>query len=405
MTAWPDGVDLTDLDRFAGGFPHELFATHRREAPVWWHEPTEHTPGKVGFWSVATHAEVLEVLHDHVTYSSERGGTLIEDLDAAGSVLTMMDDPRHGRIRRLVSGGLTPRRIARLEDDIRARATALIERIEPDEPFDVVADLAAELPMQVVCSLVGVPEADRGWLHAALDPTFDIREGDATDLAGRTATSHRSLQEFAAALVAQKRDVPADDLLSIVASASVPEEDPPRLSDAEVFSFLFLLFSAGSDTTRNALASGLLALAERPDQLDRLRARPAELLPSAVEEVLRWTTPSSAKRRTATRRATLGGRTIEEGDKVVVWEASANRDERVFERPMELDVARSPNPHVAFGHGVHYCLGANLARLELRVALEELLARFRSFEVVEPAEWWRSNRHTGVRRLVLRARG
>jgi len=207
--------------------------------------------------------------------------------------------------------------------------------------------------------------------------------------------------EYGAALVAEKRARPTDDMLSAVVHASLADLDPPQLSDAELYSFFSLLFAAGSETTRNAIAGGLLALVQRPDQLATLRNDIA-LLPTAAEEMLRWTTPSPSKRRTATRDADLGGQVITAGQKVLFWEASANRDERVFDRSMEFDITRDPNPHLAFGHGIHFCLGANLARLEIRVMFEELLCRFGSLELVEPVEWTRSNRHTGIRHMRVR---
>jgi len=185
-----------------------------------------------------------------------------------------------------------------------------------------------------------------------------------------------------------------------VVHATLDDADPPRLTDGELYMFFSLLFSAGAETTRNAIAGGLLALAERPDQLRLLRDDPS-LLPTAVEEIVRWTTPSPSKRRTATRATRLRGVPIARGDKVLVWEGSANRDESVFEGADEFDITRDPNPHVGFGHGIHYCLGANLARLEIRVLFEELLPRFSDVRVVEPAEWTRSNRHTGIRHLVV----
>jgi cytochrome P450 len=400
-------IDLTDLDVFAAGFPHHLFEIHRREAPVWWHEPTAHTPDGEGFWSVATYAEATRVLRDPETFSSERGGdrkhggTLLQDMDVAGSVLTMMDDPRHARIRRLVSSGLTPRMVTKLEDDLRIRTRALLATIEDGVELDFVEQVAAELPMQTICILLGVPDADRHALKAALDPGFDIREGDARSDLISSVPSQIELFDYAAKLIAEKRANPADDMLSIVTHATLTDVDPPELSDLELFSFFFLLFAAGSDTTRNAIAGGLLALIEHADQLRSL-GDDLGLLPVAIEEVLRWTTPSPAKRRTATRRASLGEATVEPGDKVLFWEASANRDERVFDEPMRFDIARDPNPHLSFGHGVHYCLGANLARLEIRVMFEELLPRFGSYELVQPAEWTRSNRHTGIRHLMVR---
>ncbi|MGH3563360.1 MAG: cytochrome P450, partial [Mycobacterium sp.] len=177
----------------------------------------------------------------------------------------------------------------------------------------------------------------------------------------------------------------------------------PHLSDIELYLFFNLLFSAGAETTRNAIAGGLLALAEHPDQL-RLLCDDLDLLPTAVEEIVRWTSPSPSKRRTATRSVTLGGQQIEAGQKVLVWEGSANRDAAVFDRPDEFDISRKPNPHLGFGNGVHFCLGVNLARLELRVLFEELLTRFDDVRVVAPIEWTRSNRHTGIRHLVVELR-
>jgi cytochrome P450 len=403
-------VDLTDLDNFAAGFPHALFDLHRREAPVWRHPPTVHTPDGEPFWSVATYDEVLRVLKDPDTYSSERGGdrayggTVLQDLPVAGIVLNMMDDPRHARIRRLVSTGLTPRNIARLEDELRRRTRLLLGQIEDGVPFDFVAAVAAELPMQAICILLGVPEADRHRLFEAVESTFDFREGRGSyEAGGAAAAAQARMLEYGTALIAQKRARPTDDMLSVVVHATLDDVEPPTLSDAELYAFLVLLFAAGSETTRNAIAGGLVALIERPDALTLVRRQPT-LLAGAIEEMLRWTTPSPSKRRTATRTATLGRHEIRPGDKVLVWEGSANRDERVFARPATFDVRRSPNPHLAFGHGVHFCLGANLARLEMRVVFEELLPAFASCELAGPVEWTRSNRHTGLRHVPLRLR-
>jgi cytochrome P450 len=313
----------------------------------------------------------------------------------------MMDDPRHARIRRLVSSGLTPRMIRRVEDDLRQRARVLLDSVVSGAAFDFVREIAAELPMQMICLLLGVPETERHWLFEAVEPGFDFRgsrksfETDIDSVAAR-----QRMTDYGNALVAEKRRTPGDDMLSIVATATLADADPPQLTATELYMFFSLLFSAGAETTRNALAGGLLALAERPQQYERLRSDPARLS-TAVEEILRWTSPSPSKRRTATRATELAGIAIAAGDKVVVWEGSANRDERVFERAHEFDIDRAPNPHLGFGHGLHYCLGANLARLEMRVLFEELLPRFESVTVAEPVEWTRSNRHTGIRHLVV----
>ena len=397
-------VDFTDLDNFANGFPHDLFEVHRREAPVYWHEPTENTPDGEGFWSVATYAETLAVLRDPETYSSVTGGarpfggTLLQDLAVAGQVLNMMDDPRHSQIRRLVSSGLTPRMIRRVEDDLRARARRLLDAVEPGEPLDFLVEIAAELPMQMICILLGVPESERHWLFEAIEPQFDFggsRKASVGQMTPEEAGTR--MYTYGQELIAAKRAEPTDDMLSVVANATLDSEG---LSDLELYLFFSLLFSAGAETTRNAVAGGLLAVAEHPDQLAALRADPS-LLPTAVEEMVRWTSPSPSKRRTATRDVELGGCAIEAGQKVQIWEGSANRDAAAFDSPDTFDVGRKPNPHLGFGQGIHYCLGANLARLELRVLYEELLSRFSSVRVVKPVEWTRSNRHTGIRHLVV----
>ncbi|MBX8691094.1 cytochrome P450 [Mycobacterium sp. 20091114027_K0903767] len=399
-------ADLTDLDNFASGFPHELFAAHRRDAPVYWHEPTEHTPDGEGFWSVATHAETLAVLRDAETYSSVTGGTrpfggtLLQDLSIAGQVLNMMDDPRHSEIRRLVSSGLTPRMIRRVEDDLRARTRRLLDDVVAGEPLDFLVDVAAELPMQMICILLGVPESERHWLFQAIEPQFDFGGSRTATMAQLSAEEAGSrMYTYGQELIAAKRADPTDDMLSVVANA-FREDEAAALSDLELYLFFSLLFSAGAETTRNAVAGGLLALIENPSQLALLRADLTEL-PTAIEEMVRWTSPSPSKRRTATRAVTLGGCDVEPGQKVQVWEGSANRDSLVFTDPDTFDITRKPNPHLGFGYGIHYCLGANLARLELRVLFEELLSRFSTARLVKPVEWTRSNRHTGIRHMVV----
>jgi cytochrome P450 len=399
-------VDLTDLDTFADGFPHDVFRLHRRVAPVWWHEPTAHTPDREGFWSVATYDEVLQVLRDPVTYSSETGGdrpyggTIIQDLPVAGVVLNMMDDPRHGRIRRLVTRGLTPGAVRSLQTELRRRMGVLLASVGGE--CDFLVDVAAELPMQAICLLLGVPESDRHLLVNAVEHIFDIPdESDFLSMSPQRAAALTQLAEYGVALIEEKRRNPRSDMLSTVIHAELPDEDPPQLSDEELSAFFSLLFSAGSETTRNAIAGAVLAFVECPDQLGHLRDGRAGI-ETTVEEVLRWTTPSPSKRRTATAQCTIGTHTVLPGQKVVVWEGSANRDASRFSDPDIFDIRRDPNPHLALGHGVHFCLGAHLARLEIRVALEGVLATFSSFSLAGAPEWTRSNRHSGIRHLPLR---
>jgi cytochrome P450 len=397
----PAGVDLTDLDLFANGFPHHVFTQLRAEAPVMWHNPTAHTPDGEGFWSVHSHAECMAVVHDPAAYSSETGGTrpyggtTLNDLPIAGRMLNMMDDPRHQEVRLLVSKGVTPRAIARLEEDLRRRARVLIERALVNGECDFVNEVAGELPMQAICILLGIPEADRHQLFEWIEYTFDFK-GDREAFEPTPDAAQAAAQMFAygSQLIAEKRAHPADDMLSVACDG---------LTDDELQLFFSLLWAAGADTTRNAIAGAIVAMTDAPDELALLRDE-RSVMPTAVEEIVRWTHPASYNRRTATRTVELGGETITAGDKVVFWEASANRDERVFTDPFRFDLRRDPNPHLGFGHGIHHCLGASLARLEIRVVLDELFDRVAHVERTGPVEWTRSNKHTGIRHLPVRLR-
>jgi cytochrome P450 len=394
--------DLTDLDSFRSGFPHDVFSWLRAEAPVYWHAPTAHTPQGEGFWVVSRHADTLAIQLDPRRFSSvtggsrERGGTMISDQYGAGLMLNMMDDPRHRRIRGLVNKGFTPHRIAALEPELRRRARAILDAVPADGACDFVVDVARELPLQAICLLLGVPQHDRAMLCDWMDRGLEAESGEALN-----REYGRMLAAYGVELIRAKRAQPADDLLSVVIQAQMPGEDPPQLGDDELTFFFSLLFTAGSETTRKAIAGGLKALVENPEQLARLRAEPALLAP-AIEEIVRWTTPSVYKRRTATCELELGSEKIRAGEKVTFWEMSANRDERVFDEPFRFDVARDPNPHLGFGQGVHFCLGANLARLEMRVMFEELFERYAHFEITGPALWTRENRLLGLKHLPMR---
>jgi cytochrome P450 len=376
---------------------------------VWWHAPTAHTPDAEGFWVVSRHADVLHVFQDPVTFSSERGGarkhggTFIADSPAAGVTLNMMDDPRHRRIRQLVNRGFTPRRIANLEPELRRRSRRILDDAAQKQEVEFVRDVARELPLQAICMLLGVPQEDRGALCDHVDVALEYQDRDLHQTTAASEEAFGALLGYASRLVAEKRAAPADDVFSAVIHAELADEDPPRLTDAELHGFFVLVFAAGSETTRKAIAGGLRQLLREPAQLARLRAEPA-LMPTAVEEIVRFTTPSVYKRRSATRDVTLAGQQLRGGDKVTVWEMSANHDEQVFDAPFRFDVARDPNPHLGFGFGVHYCLGANLARLEIRVMFEELLARFDTIEAIGEPVFTRDNRLFGLKRLPVRLR-
>ena len=402
-----DDLDLTDLDRFTDGFPHEVFATLRAEAPIWWHPPTEHTPDGEGFWVLSRYADIAAVAADATRFSSERGGprsgggTLIEDLPAgfaSGVLLNMMDDPRHQRIRKLCTPSVTPRALAAVQAWLRERAVAIVDAAVERGTCDFLVDVAAELPLQAIAQLLGVPQDHRHRLFEWADATLDYDDRDLGQTGERSAAAAAAMFTYGAELVAEKQGCPDAGLISTVANAGF-------LTDLELQMFFNLLIAAGSETTRNSIALGVLALIERPDQWARLRDD-RSLLPAAVEEVLRWASSTTYNRRTATADCVLGaadaGTPVAAGDKVTLWWPSANRDEAVFADPFAFDVARQPNKHLALGHGTHFCLGAALARIEIRLVLDVLLDRIAALELTGPLEWARTNKHTGLRHMPVR---
>ncbi|MFW0785211.1 cytochrome P450 [Gordonia sp. CPCC 206044] len=402
-----DHIDLTDLDRFTTGFPHHDFDVLRREAPIWWHAPTDHTPGGEGFWVLSRYDDIVAVATDSTGFSSEGGGdregggTTLEDMprgSAVGSLLNMMDDPRHAKIRKQLAPSTTPRALRAMEAELAERATTIVESAIAKQDCDFLVDVAAELPLQAVARLAGVPQADRhelmNWANVILD--YDDREvGETND---RLQAAHARMFTYGVELLERKRAAPGDDLLSVVTQAII---DGRPLTEHEQRLFLSLIIAAGSETTRNSIAHGMAALVERPDVWERLRAD-GSLLPNAVEEILRWSSSTPYNRRTATRDVDLRGRHIAAGDKVTLWWSSANRDETVFDDPHVFDIERTPNPHLSFGRGVHFCLGASLARMEIRMMFETLLDRVDRIEMSGPVEYVRSNKHTGVRHMPVR---
>ncbi len=401
-SAAPTAVDLSHGESFRNGFPHEFFTWLRTHQPVWWHEPTEHTPDGEGFWVVSRHADVMAVQRDAELFSSdradglrERGGTGMKDARTAGTMLNQTDGDQHRRLRSLVNRGFTPRAVSRLETDLRIMTDELLDTISAnDHVFDGVTDFGREIPSQAICLVLGVPEPDRGQLIDWLDA--GIETAGAAIVSRETTTK---IREYASALIATKRAKPDDAIMSTITHATL--ESGEGLSDRELIAFFALLFPAGSETTRSAIAGGLAAFADNPDAFRRLRANPS-LLPTAIEEIVRWTTPSVYKRRTASRATSIAGSAVQAGDKVTFWEMSANRDEGVFDNPFSFDVGRDPNPHVGFGWGEHFCLGAGLARLEMKVALEAIIDRYQAIELVDEKVWMPNNRLFGLKHLPVR---
>ncbi len=393
-------VDLFDLDLFAGGPPHKVFRQLRDEQPVCFlPEPTG-----PGYWGVFRYDDVVTVSRHPQTFGSHPN-TMIRDAagsdDAgAGALMLNQDPPHHTKLRKLVNRGFTPRQVAVLEPRVRAIVDRLLDAAEARGRFDLVTDVAVELPLQVIAELVGVPEHERhqvfAWTETMMsldDPELGGTEADARDAIG-------AMFAYADRLAAERAGGGADDLLSVLLASEV---DGERLSTQDVDLFFLLLMNAGSETTRNLITGGMLTLFEHPDERTRLQ-QDRSLLPGAVEEMLRFVTPVLHFRRTAREDTTLGDQTIRSGDKVAIWYVSANRDDDQFPDADRFDITRTPNDHVAFGAGgPHFCLGAGLARLEARVLFEGLWTRFPDLRPDGPVRRLRSNFINGIKSLPVAA--
>ncbi len=395
-------VDLSDGQSFANGFPHDFFTALRRHDTPYWHAPTDKTPDGEGFWVVSRHHDIMALFRNDKAFSSDRGGdrtaggTALKDEPSAGKMLNQTDNPHHRRLRDLVQKGFTTRAMRQLEDDIRLRTRQVLDSFLSGDDPDFVANVARELPLQAICTILGIPLEDRDELVGWVDAGIENSTGD--------VIAHeylRKLGTYSRELIEEKRARPRDDILSTIIHARLDGYEEPQLSNFELRLFFNLLFPAGAETTRSAMGGAIKAFAEFPDQYARLRGDPS-LIRTAIEEIVRWTTPSIYKRRTATRDVEFCGAALLEGEKITVWEMSANRDEKEFEEPFRFDVSRTPNRHLGFGAGVHFCLGSQLARLELRVLLEELLVRASGFELAGDGAWTPNNRLLGLKYLPVR---
>jgi cholest-4-en-3-one 26-monooxygenase len=394
-------IDLLDQSLYeAGGPPYELFKHLRTESPVHWND----MPGDVGVWAITRYKDVFDVSLDQKTFSSQRSGAILrtmepDEYEVQKGLLINMDPPFHTKHRRLVSAGFAGKVIRNLEQNVRDVTTAILDEVTPLGACDFVDRVSAELPLQVIVEMVGVPKADRrkilDWTNTMI--AFDDPEyGGASALAGQMAAAE--LFMYANELAEDREKNPRGDVVSLLMQAEV---DGERLSRADFSAFFMLLLVAGNETTRNLISGGLLALIEHPEQRARLMAD-RSLLPSAIEEMLRWVSPVNVFRRTATRDVEVGGQQLREGDKVALFYASANRDDSVFDEPDRLDITRTPNDHLAFGIGPHFCLGANLARLEIRVMFEEILRRMPDVELDGKPERLRSYFINGIKRMPVR---
>jgi cytochrome P450 len=405
-----DGVSLEN-DVFSERLPHETFALLRREAPVWWYD----WPLGRGYWCVTKHADVVAVSRDTKAFTSEHGANL-EDLDeeqrVARQSMLETDPPRHTRLRGLVGPPFTPRAVKAYELALRELTTDVLDRALPLGEFDFVEEIAKQLPIRVLARLLGAPEEDNDRLidwgdrmigntdPELADVLHDSPESDRYRLLPFRSPAALELFAYGHRLAAERRREPTDDLVSTLVHTEI---DGERLTEREFDTMFLLLVVAGNETTRQAIAHGMLALVEHPEEWRRLREDSDLVWTSGADEILRWSSPVLHFRRTATRDVELRGQTIRAGEKVVIWYGSANFDEEVFADPLRFDVGRKPNPHVTFGGGgPHYCLGAHLAKLEVQVMFDLLLPRLESLELAGPPERMRTNFTNALKRMPVR---
>ncbi|WP_216214045.1 cytochrome P450 [Amycolatopsis aidingensis] len=411
-----ESPDVFDPRVFARGLPHEEFRVLRDTTPVCWQEEHEvlDWPAGPGYWAVTRYADVKHVLRTPEVFSSWLGATQIRDPEPTDlafirRMMLNMDPPEHRRLRGLAAAVFTRRRLERLSERITQRARSLLDAVAPRGHCDLPVEVTDDFPLANLADLLGVPHADRElllhWTNRVIgyqDPEHaeTVRDDQGRPVNPRSPAMLADMFGYARELAAHKREHPGEDLMTALVQAEV---DGRGLDEAELEMFFFLVVIAGNDTVRSALPGGVLALAEHPEQYRRVRADPG-LLPSAVEEILRWHPPVLSFRRTASTDTELGGVRIREGDKVVVYHASAHYDERAFPDPFRFDPGRQPNDHLAFGQGPHLCLGAHFGRLQLRIFFAELLARLPEVELDGPPRRLTSNFINGITHLPLRWR-
>lgn len=392
-------IDFWDVGLFSGGIPHDLFGELRRDRPLVWNQES---PVGTGFWSLTRYADIVRVSRDAATFSSQQRGvmmfdTFVENAPDDARMMIDLDPPLHTRYRRLVNRGFTPRTVERLEPFMRRVVDTTIDAVIDSGRCDFAREIAAPLPVAAIAELLGIPEADCPLIAELSDR---ISAGDDN---GPANDAIAELYQYANSLAARKRKEMAEgaesgDIVSVLLSASV---DGDSLTEAEFDLFFLLLAVAGNETTRGATTNGMVAFIEHPDEWKRLQREPG-LVDTAVEEILRWSCPIRYMARTATRDVTLHRRTIAAGDKVVLWYASANFDEDQFPDASRFDIGRTPNEHLAFGGGGHhYCLGASLARLELRTLFSGLARRFDGFALGVDLERVKNTFANGIARMPV----
>ena len=381
-------IDLTNGELCRHGFPHDVFTKLRREAPVWWQAFRPDFVGNAddGFWVLSKYEDIQAANRDTELFSAIDGPSLSHNPEMRGTMLVSMDGRDHTRQRKLISAGFTPRMVGRLEEQTRRWAVSIVDEALERGTCNFVADIAYQLPMHMIADIVGIPVEDRQWLFKLTTDFLQASDPEHPVSRKQQMALQVEMFQYAQKLGQQKRTDPQDDIWTILSTIEVETDAAERasLSEIELDLFFLLLTVAGSETTRNAISLGLLALLDHPDQLETLRNDPSAMRP-AVEEIIRWSSPVSYFARRATRDTEIRGVPIAEGQRITLWYPSANRDEDVFDDPFRFDIHRAPNPHLAFGGGgPHFCLGANLARREIAILFEELLGRTREIEVLRP---------------------
>jgi cholest-4-en-3-one 26-monooxygenase len=393
-------ADLYSADTYAERMPHETFARLRQEAPVQWQDE----PNGPGYWALMRYEDIVTASSDPSIFSSERGGTNLEDLDEDGmaiirTILINMDPPKHTKYRKLVATGFTPKMVGQMEPHVRETTRRIIDSVAEKGECDFVTDVAAKLPLAVIAEMIGVPDEDHqkvfDWSNRLIG--FDDPEYHTSPEDGRVAATEMFL--YANQMALDRKNSPRNDLVSVLMGAEV---DGDRLTEADFDGFFILLAVAGNETTRNLMSGAMLALIEHPDQKQRLIEDPT-LIHTGVEEFLRWVSPLIYFRRTLQRETEIGGVSMREGDKIGMYYPSGNRDESIFDDAHVFDIGRSPNAHMAFGGGgPHFCLGASLARLEIRCMFEEILARLPDMSLAGPVQRLRSNFINGIKHMPVR---
>jgi cholest-4-en-3-one 26-monooxygenase len=406
LTSLPEGFDFTDPDVLLAGVPHDEHALARQTSPVHWVEQPQSSrdgmEGGTGYWAISKHADVARVSKDNKNFCSSENSAIIrfpagmlrEMIEFQRVMLLNQDGAEHAATRQIISRGFTPRSIMAIEEGLKARAHTIVSDALAKGEVDFVTEVAAELPLQAIADLLGVPQEDRKKLF---DWSNMMLAGEDPEFEGQNEVAAAEILGYAMMMAADRKENPRDDIVTKLINA---DKDGRGLTDDEFGYFVVILTVAGNETTRNAITHGMDAFLDNPDQWDLwVKERPATM----VDEMIRWATPVNVFQRTAVNDVEIGGQLIKKGERVGLFYASGNHDEEVFTDPHTFDITRDPNPHLAFGgHGAHYCIGANLARVEVNLIFNELADQVQSFERLGAPVRLRHSWINGIKQMKVR---